>query len=89
MFNVKAFKNLVAGGIAAAAISTVPTPALASHDCPSSAYRYQTVTVYESVQVPYTVAITKYDHCGRAYTVKTTRFKTIRRPITHKVVRRY
>ncbi len=46
---------------------------------------YQTVTVYETRQVPYQVCETRYDECGRCYTVTVTRYRCVQVPVTRRV----
>src|SRR5271154_359926 len=38
----------------------------------------ETVTCYETQHVPYVVCVTRYDHCGVAYTVNETRYRDVR-----------
>ncbi len=38
---------------------------------------YKTVTVCVEKQVPYTVEVVKYDHCGKAYKVCVTKYRTV------------
>jgi hypothetical protein len=57
-------------------------------DCPPQ-YRYEWVLRYETRQVPYTVCETRYDHCGQAYHVNVTRYRTERVGVWHRVAVRY
>jgi hypothetical protein len=58
-------------------------PAPRCDDQPSC--RYETVTCYETRQVPYAVCVTRYDECGRAYHVNVTRYRCVRVPVTRQV----
>jgi hypothetical protein len=46
---------------------------------------YQTVTVYETRQEPYTKVVTLYDHCGYPYQATRTYYRTVKVPVTKKV----
>jgi hypothetical protein len=63
------------------------SPARASDYCPPCPPKvyYQTVLVYETRTIPYTVCETRYDHCGVAYHVNVTRYRTIQVPVTRRV----
>ena len=43
---------------------------------------YQTVTTYVLKPVPYEKAVTKYDYCGKPYTVIVICYKTVEVPVT-------
>jgi hypothetical protein len=49
-------------------------------------YRYEWVVRYETRQVAYTVCETRIDHCGRAYTVEVTRYRTVQVPVQYRIV---
>jgi hypothetical protein len=49
-------------------------------DC-APAYRYEWTLCHEVRQVPYTVYETRYDHCGKAYQVRATRYRTEQVPV--------
>lgn len=38
---------------------------------------YKKVVCYENQKVPYTVCVTRYDHCGRPYQVEVVRYRTV------------
>lgn len=46
---------------------------------------YEWVTVYETRTEPYTRVVTLYDHCGKAYTVTKTYYRTIEVPVKKQV----
>jgi hypothetical protein len=77
-------RSLVLGAaLAVAGLGLAGTTAQASDYCPS--YRYEWVVCYEFRQVCYTVCETRYDHCGRAYQVDVTRYRTERVPVRRQV----
>ena len=41
----------------------------------------ETVVVWVAKEVPHTVEVVKYDHCGKPYTVCVTNYKTIQVPV--------
>jgi hypothetical protein len=53
-------------------------------DCQPN-YRYEWVLRHETRQVPYMVCETRYDHCGRAYQVEVTRYRTERVSVWQRV----
>ena len=65
---------VLAAGLVVAGLGLGATGAQASDYCPT--YRYEWVQRCEYRQVPYTVCITRYDHCGYAYTVHVTRYRS-------------
>lgn len=46
---------------------------------------YKTVTEYVTKSVPYTVEVTKYDHCDRPYKATVTKYKHVEVPVTKQV----
>lgn len=46
---------------------------------------YKTVCEYVTKCEPYTVCVTKYDHCGYPYTVHETRYKEYKVPVKKEV----
>ena len=46
---------------------------------------YQTVTTFVLKEVPHEKVVTKYDHCGKPYTVVVTCYKTVEVPVTKTV----
>ena len=48
--------------------------------CDTYCYHQVWVTSYECRDVPYTVCVTEYDHCGHAYNTYKTLYRTIRVP---------
>jgi hypothetical protein len=79
---------ICAAVLAVAALGAIGTAAHAS-DCPP-AYRYEWVLCYEYRQVPYEACETRYDHCGRAYQVNVTRYRSEQVPVWRRVaVRNY
>ena len=45
-------------------------------------YTWKPVTVYVTKEVPYTVYVTKYDHCGYPYQVQVTKVKYVQVAVT-------
>jgi hypothetical protein len=63
-------KSLLAGSFVCGSVSF----AWADHCVPC---HYKPVVCYEAREVPYTVCVTRYDHCGRPYHVEVTRYRTV------------
>ena len=78
-------RNLFVAAVVALGIGGVSSLAQACDHCPP-VYRYETIVTYEYRQVPYTVCETRYDECGRAYTVTVTRYRTVRVAVTRQVL---
>ena len=75
-------------GAAVVALGLVSGLGTTSHaaDCnygtaPSVAYHLAYEVSYETRQIPYTVSLTQYDHCGRAVSVERTLYHSVRVPV--------
>ena len=66
---------MVAAVLAISGLGPAVATVQASDYCPPS-YRFEYVRCYEYRQVPYTVCVTRYDHCGRAYSVDVVQYRT-------------
>ena len=54
-------------------------------DCHVPRYTWKNVTVYVTVEKPYTDYVVRYDHCGKPYAAKVTRYKSVRVPVQKRV----
>jgi len=61
----------------------------AGDSCHAPKYYYKTVTFYETVRKPYEYSVVKYDHCGDAFLVTLTGWKTVQVPIPKRVLVQY
>ncbi len=61
----------------------------AGDSCHAPRYCYTTVTFYETVRKPYEYSVVKYDHCGDAYLVTLTGWKTVQVPVTQRILVQY
>lgn len=78
-------RNLVATAAMTGMILIGSSAASAGHYCHAPHYYYKTVTVYETVQKPCQHLVTKYDHCGRPYTISVTTWKTVQIPVAKRI----
>jgi hypothetical protein len=67
---------VVAAVLAVSGLGPAVATVQASDYCPPS-YRFEYVRCYEYRQVPYTVCVTRYDHCGCPYTVEVVQYRTV------------
>ena len=89
MRNLLNLRTLVATAALAGAAMIGTSTASAGDYCHAPQYYYKTVTVYETVRKPYEYSVVKYDHCGDAYLVTLTGWKTVQVPVTKRVLVRY
>ena len=89
MRNFLNVRTLVASVALTAMILMGSSNASAGDYCHAPRYYYKNVTVYESVRKPYEYTVVKYDHCGDAYRVTRTAWKTIQVPVTVRVKVQY
>lgn len=82
-------RNLVASVALTGIILMESSMASAGDYCHAPKYYYKNVTVYESVRKPYEYTVVKYDHCGDAYVVTRTAWKTVQVPVTVRVKVQY
>lgn len=79
-------KTLLAATVAVSASLFAGSGIAAAGDsCHHSTSYYKTVTAYQSVKKPYVRYVTKYDHCGKAYSAKVVVWKIVRVPVTSRV----
>ena len=86
----RSIRKLFAAAAVATVLVGVSATANAGSGCHSNSYQpptcyYKTVTVWETVKKPYIHYVTKYDHCGQPYRVRTTTWKTVSVPVTKRV----
>lgn len=74
------FTILTAGFLGLATLAPA-TPAAAATNSYTIVTVYEWATVYESRCEPYTRVVTLYDHCGTAYTVPKTYYRTVEVPV--------
>ena len=85
MRNLFNLRTLVASLAIAGAALIGSSTASAGGYCHAPRYYYKTVTVYESVRKPYEYNVVKYDHCGDAYLVTLTAWKTVQVPVAKRI----
>ena len=66
-------------GVALLGVGGANRPSASACERPCCVYRW--VTIYEGRSVPYTVCVTRYDHCGHAYQVQLTRYRRVEVPV--------
>ena len=54
-------------------------------DCHQPRCYWKTIVVYQSVQKPCVSYVTKYDHCGKPYSVRVVTYKTIQVPVEKQI----
>ena len=89
MRNFLNVRTLVASVALTGMILMGSSNASAGDYCHAPRYYYKNVTVYESVRKPYEYTVVKYDHCGDAYRVTRTAWKTVQVPVTVRVKVQY
>ena len=74
---------MLTAALAIASLDMAGTTLQASDCYPT--YRYEWVQRVECRQVPYTVCVTRYDHCGRAYQAEVVRYRTEHVSVWHQI----
>jgi len=82
-------RTLVATVALAGAAMIGSSSVSAGHSCHVPQYYYKTVTVYETIRKPYEYSVVKYDHCGDAYLVTLTGWKTVQVPVSKRILVQY
>lgn len=77
--------TLFAAAVLGLAALAPATPAAAATVSYKVVLVYEWVTVYETRTEPYTRVVTLYDHCGKAYTVTKTYYRTVETPVKKQV----
>lgn len=83
MSRLFSLKNAALAAVLACGFSFANTASACDLYAPRITYR--PVTTWRIVEQPFTDYVTKYDHCGVAYTVPVVSYRTVRVPVTNLV----
>lgn len=74
-----ALRSLLCSAVVTAGLFATGTAS--AGDCHVPRYYWKTVISHRYIDEPFTHWVTKYDHCGKAYRVQVTSYRTVKVPV--------